>query len=652
MKLRWKGLGLALGMVLCVVALTISVAMQREGYLTYLNSDMASETILAREQVDTGSLFQADWLYSTEVHMLHMNLFYAFAFLFTSSFALARVIGNTFALILGMGACVFVCRRMRLPWGLSLAVAAMLPMSASVLYAANMTVAGYYIIHLLFAFGASGLWLHAAESGKRGKQSMAAYAAMCMLLGFLSVRYVLCFVCPMMVVAAMEILLVPAMGRRPEGHLTRFGLVTALGFAACMLGYAASEIVLPRLLTSGVGSAASFRFNPLDGQAMGQTLLTVFADFLKLLGWRGGVALFSPEGMVNLCVAGVLVLGAIMTRRVYGALSVTRWEELAQRRMMEVALAAVLVNVFCFVLIQGTYLNRYLIPAVIFLVPVVGVVIWREQNLWLRTVFVVLLCIQLCGSNAILLRDTREQEADAERYGEPMMDAAAFLTEQGYRHGYGTFWNVRVIQERTQGTLTFTGVNPTETEDGAVCPMVPELIRWLEPNEYSDLDVCPGKTFMLLTHDEEASVESWLRFTGAPRIYQNDRYVVYGFENSMELSTLILLGKMKLENAWEQEGSFHIDTGGRMRIPTSWREAGTYTLTFSCSGIAGEGRVRAYAGNNFELLAEQPLKEGENTFQVELPRNDKYFMLLFTGGEQDGLKIERVCLSKTEGALQ
>lgn len=652
MRLRGRGWGLALGALLCAAALTMSIAMQREGYLTYLNSDMASELILARRQVDTGSFIQMDWLYPTEVHMLHMNLFYAFAFLFTPSFALARVIGNTLVFMLSMAACVFLCRSMRLPWGLSLAVSALLPMSASMLYAANMTVAGYYIIHLVFAFGVGGLWLHAAESGMRGIKITAAYAAMCMLMGFLSVRYVLCFVCPMMVAAAMEILLVPEMERKPEDHLTRSGVVTALGFLACVLGYAASEIVLPRLFTSGVGSADSFRFNPLDGQAMGQTLLAVFADFLKLLGWRGGAALFSPEGIVNLCVAGVLVLGAIMTRRVYGALSVTRQEDRAQRRMIEYALAAVLVNVFCFVFIQGTYLNRYLIPAVILLVPVTGIVICREQNVWLRTVFVVLLCIQVGGSSAIVLRDTRGQEADAERYSEPMMDAAAFLTEQGYHHGYGSFWNVRVMQERTQGALTFTGVNPIETEDGAVCPMVPEWIRWLEPNEYSNLDVCPDKTFLLLTHDEEASVEPWLRFTGAPCIYQNERYAIYGFESSMELGTSILLGKMKLENASEKDGRFDIDAGGRMRVPTSWREAGTYTLTFSCSGSTQGAKVRAYAGKNFELLAEQPLMDGENTFRFELLRDDKYFMLLFTGGEQDGLRIERVCLSKTEGALR
>ena len=84
----------------------------------------------------------------------------------------------------------------------------------------------------------------------------------------------------MAVVAGLDWLL--SVGRRTlhDAH-TRFLGVT-------LAGYAASEILYPRLFVSGVGGAGSFVFNPLDGPAMGQMLWTVFADFLKLLGWRGG----------------------------------------------------------------------------------------------------------------------------------------------------------------------------------------------------------------------------------------------------------------------------------------------------------------------------------------------------------------------------
>lgn len=87
--------GIALGAALCVLTLVVSVLLQKAGYLIYLNSDMASEIILANRQAQTHSLVQMDWLYSTEIHSVHMNLFYALAFVFTPSYEAARIIGNS-----------------------------------------------------------------------------------------------------------------------------------------------------------------------------------------------------------------------------------------------------------------------------------------------------------------------------------------------------------------------------------------------------------------------------------------------------------------------------------------------------------------------------------------------------------------------------
>ena len=103
--MRHSKKGIALGAALCVLALVFSVWLQKAGYLIYLNSDMASEVILANRQARTHSLIQMDWLYSTEIHSIHMNLFYALAFLLTPSYEAVRIIGNTFVFVLGMAAC-------------------------------------------------------------------------------------------------------------------------------------------------------------------------------------------------------------------------------------------------------------------------------------------------------------------------------------------------------------------------------------------------------------------------------------------------------------------------------------------------------------------------------------------------------------------
>ena len=622
--------GIALGAALCVLTLVVSVLLQKAGYLIYLNSDMASEIILANRQAQTHSLVQMDWLYSTEIHSVHMNLFYALAFVFTPSYEAARIIGNTLVFVMGMAACAGLCSACGLSLGASLCAAAMLPLAASTVYAENMTVCGYYILHLVFGFWGAALWLKAAR--QRRKRNTAAFAAICLVEGLCSVRYVLCFLCPMVVVAGLDWLL--SSGRRTlrDTH-TRFLGVTLAGFALGVLGYAASEVVYPRLFVSGVGGAGSFVFNPLDGPAMGQTLWTVFADFLKLIGWRGGAALFSPEGAANLLIAAVLVLGMIATRRVYAGLNPEDEREWTGRRVMQYAAAAFFVNLFCFVFVQGTYLNRYLILAVIFFVPVLAVVLHGLEKGRLRSLLLLAVCAQLALSSGMMLRDAKSAEPHAQERGADMMEAADYLTENGYTHGYGTFWNVRVMQERTQGALTFTGVAPVETEEGAVSSVSLDPIRWLEPDDYSDLDICPERTFLLLTRAEEEQLAPWLAMTGAPKIHENDTYAIYGFGSSMEICGDMLLGKMKLENAVFADGTYMISPEGRMRVPTSWREKGTYTLRVNCEGEGGT--VQAFATRGFEVIGEAKLAPGENSVRFTLEDDDKYFMLLIRSGENE-----------------
>lgn len=117
------------------------------------------------------------------------------------------------------------------------------------------------------------------------------------------------------------------------------------------------------------------------------------------------------------------------------------------------------------------------------------------------------------------------------------------------------------MQERTQGALTFTGVAPVETEEGAVSSVSLDPIRWLEPDDYSDLDICPERTFLLLTRAEEEQLAPWLAMTGAPKIHENDTYAIYGFGSSMEICGDMLLGKMKLENAVFADGTYTISPG-------------------------------------------------------------------------------------------
>jgi len=639
-KRRWPAIA---GVALCILTLTVSIFLQEAGYFTYLDGDTASEVIMAKRQADTRSLIQMDWLHSTEVHILYAHAFYALAFAFTDSFMWARIIGNTIAFVCGMLSVVYLCRKMGLSTAKGLWTAALLPVTTSTLYATNITIGGYYIVHLSFAYLGAALWLEAGSVSK-GKRRALISAALFMLLcgieGLLSVRYVLSFICPMVVVAGLEMMLAPQMSRTLRDHHMRFGGVTAAGFVCCLAGFALSEILFPRLFLSGAGSATSFLFNPLNGDAMISSFAVVFADFIKLLGWNGSVPLFSSEGIVNLCIAAVLVLGGIMTVRVYRALDTKERTARRQKRMMEYAFWAFMVNLFCFVFIKGTYLNRYLITAVLFFVPALTIVVSREKNLRLRISFLACLAVMLGVGGLNMLVNTRGQREAAQARCADMIDAAAFLVEEGYTHGYGNFWTVRVVEELTEGRLTSVGISLDDTEEDAVSPVSPGMIRWLEPDGVSHMDACDGKVFLLLSHEESEKLAPWLDLAEAELIYENAGFRAYGMESSEELHSDAMFLRMKLENTRYEDGVFHMDAHARMRVPAGYREVGDYAISFDCSGEPSQdSRVQVFTTRDFKLTAEQAIVQGSNEFRFELPEDDKYFMILFTSGEAQELRI-------------
>ena len=639
-KSRRKTAAVLAALLLCALSLSFSVFLQREGYLTYLNSDMASEVILGRRQFETGKPVLFDWLYSTEVHTLHMNLLYALAFNFTSSYRTARILGNTWGFLIGMAVLYTLLRRLRVQRAQAIACLALLPFASSALYASNMTIGGYYIVHLPFGFGMAALFL-GAEQGQRGRS--VGFCAICLLMGFLSVRYVLCFACPLLAAAVLPMLLT-----RETPKASREFWLSLLGFACCAVGYAVSEILVPRLFISGTGAASSFSFVPLDGEAIFASLRTVLADCLKLLGFRGEVPLFSAAGIGNLLVVAVWLFGIVLFLRAAGRFSDEG--KTASSWMLRFSALAFAVNLFCFLFLEGAYLNRYLILAVIFFVPCLPLVLTGEKNALLQWGFAVALALLLLLSGAVLFRETRKQEADNRVRGADIMEAGEWLLHEGYTKGYGTFWNVRVLEERMNGQLTCTGIVPSETEDGAPAVAAPSFIRWLEPDERSQTDHVCGKTFLLLTREEERQLSSWLTFAGATLLHKNGTFAVYGMESGETLCSAMLFGRAKLTDAACEDGIWRLSAGGRLRVPTSWLHAGTYEVSFACEEPAGDAVIRAYHTTSFVCIAEQNLSGGENLFSFTLPTDDKYFMLLIEAGGKEtalsGLSLKKVIKSE------
>ena len=61
-----------------------------------IDSDMAQEMLLAKHLNDTGRIISADWIYTTELRVYNINLFFRIGlYLFPNSWMYARVFGST-----------------------------------------------------------------------------------------------------------------------------------------------------------------------------------------------------------------------------------------------------------------------------------------------------------------------------------------------------------------------------------------------------------------------------------------------------------------------------------------------------------------------------------------------------------------------------
>ena len=136
----------------------------------------------------------------------------------------------------------------------------------------------------------------------------------------------------------------------------------------------------------------------------------------------------------------------------------------------------------------------------------------------------------------------------------------------------------------------------------------------------------------------KAQLEPWLAWTKAPVVCENGAYTAYGFDSAQALINAMLFGKMKLENASVLlDGGYIMSPGGRMRVPTDYREAGSYLLRFAAEGEGGE--VKIYTGRHFTQLASQAIVPGENELSFSLDEDDKYFMILFTNPGEGEIRI-------------
>ncbi len=192
-----------LWLCLCV-ALLISICFIALKGRKYLDSDMASEMILANLLNQEGGVLSKNWFYSTELRVLCLQPFYRIGLLIQPhDWYMARVIGQTLCLIATIASYLYMGHQLGLRYnGLLSAIAFACPFGTW--YLLYGIYGGYYLPHMMLLMLCFGLFLALRKENKNGRKILqeSLFVMLCLVSGLNGVKSIMALFAPLLMASA------------------------------------------------------------------------------------------------------------------------------------------------------------------------------------------------------------------------------------------------------------------------------------------------------------------------------------------------------------------------------------------------------------------------------------------------------------------
>lgn len=425
-----------------------------------LDSDMASEMVLAAQLNEEGGILSANWYYSTELRVFCEQLLFKLGlWVFPQNWHAARILAQGIlsavtaasALYFAFGASL----RKEAPW---IAGALLCPFGFWQLF--HCVFGGFYYVHMIFVMLSMGVVLRLATrtaSRRRTAVRAGALAVLALAAGLNGVRILMNLYIPLL--AAALALLALCWSRAPLEHphrLPQVRLAVAALWAALWsaAGYGINAKVLAAEYTfSDQGTRSWTVLDP-------GRLLQAWADFLALFGYPGDrgmldytdpVPLFSLPGLLG--TVGLLTALALVASTVH-LIRRRRQLSFVQQALLAVFLSCVLIDgmVFAFLNDMIGINGSYWLPVVPLAFGVLGVEIRTiplRRGLPRQGLALGLAAAVVCTSVSTTVEFVRNPPR-----GDPHLETVCdWLVENGYTQGYATFWYANVMTELSDGVL-------------------------------------------------------------------------------------------------------------------------------------------------------------------------------------------------------
>ena len=529
-----------------IVAYCITFAVLAFYGRPYIDSDMASEMVLADLLNQEGGLMSTNWWYSTEIKICSLQVFYQIGLkIFPEDWYAARILGQALLMAVLLASFLYVGHGLKLKgngiWG-----AAALACPFGVWYFWYGAFGGYYFVYMIWIMLGFGAILHLLYPTSKVKRlfQWGVLVGSTMISGLNSVKGLMVFYVPMtltaLVVLGIRWHLQPKQYPKQEFCLLMYSIVTTL---VAGMGY----------LINGIFLAKNHSFNNYNGQEWTQlrisTLLDQWAEFFSLFGHPGDgflkdkIPLFSVIGILG--SFSILIIFAIVFSTVR---LLWRWKELNTLQLV----APVLLVWTC--LIQGIAFSCTGVPDSV------------NASYWLTAVPFVFPVLQLEGETEhFSLKFTRKFAAVAfcccfvatsigammqffstgYRINPHLETVCDWLVEQEYTQGFATFWNGNLLTEWSNGQIEMWVTEDFNTMESYQCL---QKSSHQQPPE--------GEIFLITTREELKKMNLSQLYWWSNVVYEEDdsqalskagHYLIMTYQNYGDMMSAI-----QGAQSWEQ----------------------------------------------------------------------------------------------------
>ena len=482
----------------------------------FIDADMSSELVLARQLSCEGGILSKNWYYSSELRVLNNQLVFAPLFALSDNWQLVRTLGTAITLAVMMACYIFMARSTGMSWTGTLVSAGvlLLPLSGSYTYAVLTGL--FYIPHVCISFLLFGLYCRYTGAGRKKLLWGVLAAVLAFIAGLGGVRQLFIFTVPAFITAVILLfengIQMPARGERTE-----FAAVSAFSLAASVAGCLINRGLLPQIYSfcnygeNTYGRDVLFTGFSLDG-------FKFWVDsIIELFGYRSG-PLFSGVLVYNVLFGGALLAVVFAVRAVLRNKSVAF--SLRAETVFFITAFAMLGLVYCFTDLDRVV--RYCVPVFVFAVPLVFASFGRwHANSMVKLAPAALMAalLVLCSANTYRVSAGYDANRDVK-------DIVSIVRSEGYTEGYSSFWTGNLITELSNGAVDMRIVGGDMIVEPGDMAYVYE---WLQTKAHKD--TVPSGRFFLVLFNFEAELP-------LEPLYTNQTYRLYDFDSFDELEAL------------------------------------------------------------------------------------------------------------------